>query len=227
MSFKFEDCKNGLILGSTGGIGSAIFNELSRYSNLNIITHKRQSNELLDEDWWEDFSNSLPTLDFVINCIGTLSGESGPEKSSRSIKLEEMKHVFNTNSFIPALSFKFLKKKINRKEASLFVNLSAKVGSIDDNNLGGWYSYRSSKAALNMMTKNFHLETKTQFPNLVVLAQHPGTTLTNMTKNHIQNVKYKVKEPLETAKILINLWESLGKTSSGKFLNWDGEEIKW
>jgi len=228
MNFNFKDCQRGLILGASSGIGSAIVESLqTKYQHLEILTPQRQSNELLDELWWQSYIKEFSDIDFFINAIGILSDEQGPEKSVRDLCLDRTNYVFEVNCYINLLAMKYLKRKFSRKDGALFCVLSAKVGSIEDNRLGGWYSYRMSKAALNMALKTFSLENKSSQPNLICIAQHPGTTKTQLTQKYLKNISYKVKNTEETASILIDLWEGLTPAHSGLFLNWDGKELPW
>ncbi len=226
--FDISKCKRGVIIGASSGIASALIDQLAReYPSLELLTPARSKGEWLDESWWRDFAENYDEIDFFINAVGVLGKDEGPEKSVNDIDLDQIRFVMEVNCYISLLAMKYLKKKLTKKRAALFCVLSAKVGSIEDNRLGGWYSYRFSKSALNMSLKTFSLETKMSHPKLICIAQHPGTTKTDLTKNYIKNVKYKVKEPHETADILLNLWGSLEAKDSGSFYNWDGAIIPW
>ena len=111
-----------------------------------------------------------------------------PEKRVGQINLDQMMQTFQANTFIPMLWVKHALKLLKKKQATELVCLSARVGSISDNGLGGWYSYRSSKSALNMMLKSFSIEARRTHPLLKVTAFHPGTNDTPLSKPFQKNV---------------------------------------
>ncbi len=226
--FNFKNCSSGLVLGGSSGIASAFLDNLkNNFPDLKIFSPSRLDSELLEESWWSDYSNDLGNIDFFINFIGVLSKDAMPEKSVKNLSLDNSQYVMDVNCNINLLAMKYLKDKFSRDRMGLFCVLSAKIGSIEDNRLGGWYSYRMSKAALNMALKTFSLEVRTSKPKLICIAQHPGTTKTNLTKNFLKNISYSVKSTNETSQILIDLWNNLNQEDSGKFFNWDGEVIPW
>ena len=146
----------GIVLGGSGGLGSALIQKLqSDHPHLKILSPPRDS-EFYNDLFWEELTQGVQ-IDFFINAIGILGQSNRPEKSVRSIQFESLIETFKTNTFINAIAMKHLKKNLTRKIPSLFVSLSAKLGSSDDNKLGGWYSYRASKAALNMILKTLSI----------------------------------------------------------------------
>jgi len=119
-------------------------------------------------------------------------------------------------------------QKFKHGRPALFTTVSAKVGSIEDNYLGGWVSYRSSKAALNMMLKTTALEWKRSLPNVVVAALHPGTTDTNLSKPFQAHVPAsQLFTPQQSVSYMLNVFTDLKTEDSGKFLAFDGEELPW
>jgi NAD(P)-dependent dehydrogenase (short-subunit alcohol dehydrogenase family) len=110
---------------------------------------------------------------------------------------------------------------------SVFATISAKVGSISDNRLGGWYAYRASKAALNMFIKNIAIEFARNKKKIILLSLHPGTTKTELSEPFTKNTKYQLHTPIETAKNLLSVIENKTLDDSGKFFSWDGEELPW
>ena len=109
----------------------------------------------------------------------------------------------------------------------MLVTISAKVGSISDNKLGGWYGYRASKSALNMFIKNISIEYKNRKAPCIALAIHPGTTDTELSKPFIARSKLTIHTPEQTAENILNVIDSKRLEDSGKFLSWDGTEIAW
>ena len=167
-------------------------------------------------------------LDLVIVAPGILHAPGGrPEKSLRDIDLEQLTEVFTTNAFITPMVAKHMKGLLSRTRSSSFVALSAMVGSIEDNALGGWYGYRASKAALNMFVKTIAIELKRSGYKTRVAAIHPGTTETELSKLFLSGVKHKVWVPNESATNILNVINELKPDEVGAFKNWDGTTIAW
>ena len=125
-------------------------------------------------------------------------------------------------------SLKHFGKLFDKDRESLIVNISAKVGSINDNRLGGWYSYRAAKAALNMITVNTSIELNRKLPKHICIALHPGTTDSRLSKPFQRSVpSTQLSSPLQTAERLWAVIEKLDYNDTGKFFNWDGKEIIW
>ena len=123
---------------------------------------------------------------------------------------------------------KYAGPKLKRSERGIFAALSAKVGSIEDNRLGGWYSYRASKAAANMVLKNLSIEWQRTAPNIRVLALHPGTTDTNLSRPFQSRVKpEKLFSPEKVAELLLKQLDQSHANPSGRFIAYDGEELPW
>ncbi|MGE8370299.1 MAG: SDR family NAD(P)-dependent oxidoreductase, partial [Pseudomonas putida] len=149
------------------------------------------------------------------------------EKSLAQLDLTSLQASFVTNAFAPILLLKHLMPLL-RKGPATFAALSARVGSISDNRLGGWYSYRASKAALNQLLHTASIELKRLNPNATVLALHPGTTDTELSRPFQGNVpEGKLFEPAFAARCVIEQVGRLGPSESGSFWGWDGERIAW
>jgi len=197
-------------------------------------------------------SKRTESLDYVFHTSGMLHNvdSSGkqmdgkpelPERSFRAISLEGMLQTFTLNTFAPALVIKefstLLKKShrnsyraVEQKKPPVFAALSARVGSIDGNKKGGWTSYRASKAALNMVLLNAHLEfSMGGKQKVIVMALHPGTVDTNLSKpfQHIAKRQYTVFTPEYSASKLVDICESCDVEHSGNFYAYDGEPIPW
>ncbi|NIF24813.1 SDR family NAD(P)-dependent oxidoreductase [Pantoea sp. Tr-811] len=167
-------------------------------------------------------------LHLVISTLGILHQEGAKaEKSLLQVELAGLQASFATNAFAPILLLKQLLPML-RKGPTTFAALSARVGSIGDNRLGGWYSYRASKAALNQLLHTASIELKRLNPAATVLALHPGTTDTELSRPFQGNVAAgKLFEPAYAAQCLITLLERFGPAESGGFMAWDGQAIEW
>jgi NAD(P)-dependent dehydrogenase (short-subunit alcohol dehydrogenase family) len=177
----------------------------------------------------EQITAQATQLHLVMNCVGILHGENlQPEKSLRQVNAENLLHYFQVNSIGTILLAKHLQPLLNHSDRSIFASISAKVGSIGDNQLGGWYGYRASKAALNMFLKTIAIEYSRRNPNTIVAALHPGTTDTRLSKPFQRNVPPEKLFPVErTVKQLLQVLEQLTIKESGNFFSWDGSQIPW
>ncbi len=174
--------KNIAVLGSSGAIGGAFVRILSdKYQNANIYAFSRTVGyhiDYTDEDSLSEAANlasSHGPLDLVIVATGVLhNNEIMPEKSIKELSAEKFNYIFQANTIVPALIAKHFLPKLNKDNVSIFAALSARVGSISDNQLGGWYAYRASKAALNMIIKNAAIEMSRMNKKAIILGLHPG-----------------------------------------------------
>ena len=171
---------------------------------------------------------ACPHLHLVISTLGILHQEgTKAEKSLAQLNLNSLQASFATNAFAPILLLKYLMPLL-RNQPATFAALSARVGSIGDNRLGGWYSYRASKAALNQLLHTASIELKRLNPNATVLALHPGTTDTELSRPFQGNVtEGQLFEPAFAARCVIEQVGRLGPSESGSFWGWDGERIAW
>ena len=151
-----------------------------------------------------------------------------PEKSLKQLSRENLMRVLEINAAGPALIAKAVFDCIPHSTLSHFAALSAMVGSIGDNNLGGWYSYRASKSALNQLMKTLAIEARRTRPNLCVTSIHPGTTDTPLSKPFQARVPPgKLYSPGQSAKRILSVVLSGSPADSGRFMNWDGKELPW
>ncbi|MBT5166132.1 MAG: SDR family NAD(P)-dependent oxidoreductase, partial [Nitrosomonadales bacterium] len=196
--------ENIIIAGSSGAIGGEFTKKytndlnvekvvtLSR--NVNNHNHKKIQSIKVDYNNEETFKNldeisQLDSISKVIIATGILhTDELKPEKSIDSIDGESMKKVFQVNVFGPILLVKTLLPLIKKSKGVKIVFLTARVGSIADNELGGWHSYRSSKSALNMMIKNLSIELKRLNKEHVVIGIHPGTVKSQLSEPFLKHV---------------------------------------
>jgi len=249
--------KNALICGASQGIGLALVKELLNKPNFSNVfaTHRIGSDveqlSLLKESYpkkltlLEYMASSqesldlmvnhlgglLNSIDLVINCIGFLTKKNNsPEKSIDEVNSENLIDAFQINALTTLLLAKKLKPFLQKNKSSVLIALSAKVGSIEDNRTGGWYSYRVSKAALNMCIKNLSIEFNRMGNKITVFAIHPGTTETRLTTPFLKNAKkkYTVHSTLDTACNILQI--ALAENNhdyNGRFISWDGSEIPW
>jgi len=221
-----------LIIGSSGTIGAA-FVELLKNNPLcssvvGIHRHSEHSIDYQDPDSIESCASALSQeapFQLIINTIGVLHTSSWmPEKKLDDLNAEQLVELMKINAIGPALTIRHFSKLLDPKN-SIMVTLSAKVGSIEDNRLGGWYSYRASKAALNMMIKTASIEWTRTKPNTTLIAMHPGTVNSRLSKPFRGE---QIGRPAHDAVAdMFRVIESLKKEDSGSFLSYSGEKLPW
>lgn len=233
-----------LIIGGGHGLGLGLVRaSQKRYPGARIVaTYRRRekAGELLEsgaeafqvdplvEDEVERFCKGHDHFDLVINSVGFLHDEeTGPEKSLRDINIDDLLKNFTINSIVTPLWAKYLKSKFSKSDDSVFATLSAMVGSIEENGVGGWYGYRASKAALNMFIKTIAIEFTRSRLKTSVIAIHPGTAHTELSKPFSGGVKHRVWEPIEAGENILKVLENCPGEGSGLFKNWDGRKIEW
>lgn len=167
----------------------------------------------------------------IINCVGLLHDATtgqAPEKRLEDINLQHLQQSFAINTFAPILLARALLPLMPRRQPGIFASISARVGSIEDNHLGGWYSYRASKAAQNQLLRTLSVETRRRYPQLCVLALHPGTTDTPLSAPFQRNVpEGKLFSPQRAARQLAEIIDHAGEAQHGRFIAWDGKPIPW
>ncbi len=170
-----------------------------------------------------------PQLHLVINCVGFLHGGAiTPEKALRQLNPEHLIRYFQVNSISAALLAKHLQPLLNHKQPNIFATISAKIGSIEDNHLGGWYGYRASKAALNMFLKTAAIEYSRRSPHTAIVMLHPGTTATRLSKPFQRNVPERKLFPVEkTVGLLMDVLSHITLDDNGSFFSWDGSPLPW
>jgi len=168
----------------------------------------------------------VPSLLFV--ATGLLHDDSrGPEKSLRQLDADWLLQNYQVNAVGPALIAKYFLPLMDRKEILRFAVLSARVGSISDNRLGGWYGYRASKAALNMMIRNLSIEWSRKNDQSIIVALHPGTVDTALSQPFQSNVPpEKLFDSRRAARQLLDVLEALEPAQSGRIFAWDGTEVQ-
>ena len=228
------------IVGASGGIGAALAAALAeRGARVHALSRRGSVPDprlipgridIEDEDSIEQAAARLrgeAPLDLVIVASGLLhAGTIAPEKSFRQLSAGTMARYFAVNATGPALVARHFLPLLRRDERAVFAALSARVGSIGDNRLGGWYGYRASKAALNMIVKTLAIELARTRPNAVCVALHPGTVATALSAPFRSNVAGdRLFSPEIAAGRLLDVIAGLGPSDSGGIFAWDGSEI--
>ncbi|AUQ73405.1 SDR family NAD(P)-dependent oxidoreductase [Phaeobacter piscinae] len=232
-----------VIIGATGGIGSALVDHYAAQSPASLTAVARSALpsrprvdthqvDITDDAQLSELANTLRSRDIapdlVLVATGILSDESGltPEKSYRQQDPEAFRKVFEINTFAPANVAKHLLPIMPRKGRAVFAALSARVGSISDNGLGGWHAYRASKAALNMLIRNYAIETARSNDQMICVGLHPGTVRTPLSGPFSKNVpESALFEPSQSAAYLAQVIDGLSPDDSGRVFDWAGKEI--
>ncbi len=223
-----------IIIGGRGGIGAALATELAargRYRD--ILALSRGSDpaiDLMDEGSIAQAASILaktgiaPSL--IIVATGMLHKDGkGPEKSLRELDPEWMIENYRLNAVGPALVAKHFLPLMPRTGRTCFAVLSARVGSISDNRLGGWHSYRASKAALNMLVRNISVEWQRKNADAIIVGLHPGTVETALSAPFKGNPAHERFPPAQAAAQLLDVLEALNPEQSGQLFAYDGAVI--
>lgn len=178
----------------------------------------------------QQVGKAVPRLDLVINCAGFLHEQSGqqPEKSLSQLNLAGLQRSFEINAFAPILLAQALLPLLRGSHRCVFASLSARVGSIGDNRLGGWYAYRASKSAQNMLLRTFAIEWQRLNRSGICLLLHPGTTDTELSRPFQARVPAgKLFTADFVAERLLGIIARSVPEDSGQFYAWDGQPIPW
>lgn len=231
-----------VIIGSSGAIGEA-FAQHYMQQNCDVLCLSRSKQpdslsslqhidfDLENEDSISkaaEHAGSLGTYEKIILATGILHAEeSFPEKTFKQLNQNFFQKILNINTVGPALIAKHFLPLLRRDVISKFVFLSARVGSIGDNRLGGWHAYRSSKAALNMLIKNFAIEIQRTNPNARIFGMHPGTVDSKLSKPFQKNVSdNKLFHPTFAVQQMVKVIEGIEESDTGKVLAYDGSVIE-
>jgi len=238
--------KNIAIVGGRGALGRALVKELSMHhpdTTIHAISHSHHDEPLPnypnvtyqtlfgnDEHMLEAIAKKITehaALDLVIVATGLLhTNEIMPEKSLSQLSEMKFQQLFSANTIFPALVAKHFLPKLHKRKSAIFAALSARVGSISDNRSGGWYAYRASKAALNMIIKNSAIEIQRTHKQAIVIGLHPGTVDSKLSKPFQKNVpSTQLFSPNYSAQKMLSVLEKLTITDSGKCFAWDGKEV--
>ena len=232
------------VWGACGGIGRALVNALASSGDYRLV-HAGCRNpvapmsnivkpftfDLLDESSIAAAAGGLGSVgpvDLTIVATGMLHDAAGnwPEKSFAALTADAMVASFRINTVGPAIIAKHMIQALPLHRRSVFVALSARVGSIGDNRLGGWHSYRASKAALNMIIANLAIELKRTRPNAIAVGLHPGTVDSSLSLPFQKGVANgKLFSPATSAQYLLSVIDGLTITATGAVWAWDGQLI--
>jgi len=233
------------IIGASGGIGKAFVEHYAGREETALIHAFSRSGHVFTHNNVQSFSIDIAdpvsiehaaasvadySLDLVIVATGILHADDGlplqPERALHELDAEKMQRVFAINTIGPAMLMKYFLPLLNKKTRSVFAVLSARVGSISDNRLGGWYSYRASKAALNMLVKTAAIETRRLDRHAIVVGLHPGTVNSNLSRPFQARVaRVKLFSPAYSVERLAEVLDNLDPADSGGCFAWDGQRV--
>ena len=235
-----------VIIGASGGIGSALVDQLASRNGVIVHALSRQGKsdargaiiahaiDLTDEDSIQAASRSVDSksngapIDLVIIASGILSDGDDlvPEKSYRQQSAAAFEYAFRINTIGPALVAKHFIPLMPRKGHAVFAALSARVGSISDNRIGGWHAYRASKAALNMLIRNYAIEQSRRSEQFICVGLHPGTVDTELSAPFQNGLpEGQVVTPAQAATNLLAVIDRLKSEDTGKVIDWAGKSI--
>jgi NAD(P)-dependent dehydrogenase (short-subunit alcohol dehydrogenase family) len=224
-----------VVLGATGGIGAAVCQALVEDGRFATVVGLGRSSrppfDMTDEvsiaGAAREVAGLAGELRLVFDATGLLQGDGvEPEKTWKQLDPDKLAKSFAVNAIGPALVMKHFLPLLARHGKSVFATLSARVGSLGDNRLGGWYGYRASKAALNQFVRTAAVELARQRPDAVCLALHPGTVDTGLSAPH-RKQGLDVRTPDAAAARLIGVLDAVGPDQTGGFLDYNGETIPW
>lgn len=181
------------------------------------------------ESFGRCIGDRLEALHLVFNAAGLLHGDGiRPEKSLGQVQADALARAFAINAFAPILLARALQPLLRHGQPAVFASLSARVGSIGDNRMGGWYAYRASKAAQNQLMRTLAVEMRRVNPKLAVVSLHPGTVDTPLSRPFSAQVPAeKLFSPERAAAQLLDIVSGLAAADSGRFIAWDGSDIPW
>ena len=220
------------IFGASGGIGGALAAACREAGFADVVCFARRGgNGLVGFDITREETiaravtalHGRPVLRLAVVATGVLAVDAaGPEKSYRALDAARLEAMFRVNAIGPALVAKHVLPLLAPSGRAVFAALSARVGSISDNRLGGWHGYRASKAALNMMIRNFAIEVGRRHPEQVCVGLHPGTVATALSAPF---ARAGVMTPAESAARLLAVLDGVTPAVSGCCLDYKGEEV--
>lgn len=216
-----------LVIGASGGIGSALSAALES-KGFEVIRRSRSGDgfDVTDEASVEEGLDGLEDLAGVIVASGALEIDGAePEKTVKAISAKAMADQFALNTIGPALILKHAPALLRRDGRAILAVLSARVGSIGDNRIGGWISYRAAKAAVNQVVRTAAIELSRTHPEAICVALHPGTVKTAFTEKYLG--RHPAVEPAEAAENLLRVIAGLTPEQSGMLFDWAGKEIPW
>ncbi|MBO6866752.1 MAG: SDR family NAD(P)-dependent oxidoreductase [Thalassococcus sp.] len=220
--------ENALIIGASGGIGAAVAQELTaRGVQVTGLSRSADGLDVTDEASIQEHLSRLDgSFDLIFVATGALEIDgAAPEKSIKRLDPQAMMDQFRLNTIGPAMVLKHAIGLVPRKERAVMAVLSARVGSIGDNGLGGWYSYRTAKAAVNQIVHSAAIEFARTHKELACVALHPGTVETDFTAKYADS--HPTVTPEVAAKRLCDVMASLTPEETGRFYDYAKKEIPW
>ena len=217
-----------LIIGASGGVGSALATAYAaRGDQVTGLSRSVDGLDLTDEASIQAHIGGLNgPFDVVLIASGALEIDGAePEKTIKSITQKAMMDQFALNAVGPALVLRHAADLLPRDGRGVFAVLSARVGSIGDNKLGGWISYRSAKAAVNQIVHTSSIELARSHKHSICVALHPGTVKTPFTEKYL--ARHPAVEASEAAENLLSVIDGLGMKDTGKFFDWAGKPVPW
>jgi NAD(P)-dependent dehydrogenase (short-subunit alcohol dehydrogenase family) len=235
---SFRPGARAAVIGASGGIGGAMAAALcADQAFAEVLAFSRSGRapvglsagriDVTDEESVASAATVAGPLDLVIVATGLLHAPGlRPEKGMRALDGDALSRSFAVNAIGPALVGKHFLPLLPRRGRGVFAALSARVGSIEDNRVGGWYGYRASKAALNMILRNFAIEIGRNRPDQIVLGLQPGTVDTALSKP-FQGSASALLSPDESAGAMLSVIDRAGPEDSGRLLDWRGARLPW
>jgi len=217
-----------LVIGASGGIGSAIVDHLNgQGAEVTRLSRSEDGFDLNDPARVDQMLRALNgPYDRIVIATGRLNGAGHPpEKTIRAITPEAMADQFAVNAIGPALVLKHARDLLPRDRRAVIAVLSARVGSIGDNRLGGWISYRAAKAAVNQIVHTSAIELSRTHKQSICVALHPGTVETAFTQGY--HPPHDKLSPTASAAYLMSVLDGLEPNQTGGFFDWRGERIQW
>lgn len=219
-----------LVIGASGGIGRAVAMALGDVVGMGGVSMLSRSADGLDITDEASVAAAAAQLDGPFDLIFVATGGldidgTGPEKTIRELDPDAMRAQFDLNTIGPAMVLKHFHDHLPKDRRGVFAVLSARVGSIGDNRLGGWWSYRAAKAAVNQVVRTTAVEVGRRRKEAVIVALHPGTVRTELTEKYLS--RHPSVPPEEAAQNLLGVIDRLGPKDSGGFFDWRGDRVEW
>jgi NAD(P)-dependent dehydrogenase (short-subunit alcohol dehydrogenase family) len=222
-----------IVIGASGGIGHALAENLAQDPACSKVWRlHRASTPAIDLEDEQSIATAAETLadegpfQLIIDATGVLERDGAfPEKALRQVTAQSLNRAFALNATGPALLIKHFHRLLPTRERGVLATLSARVGSIGDNHLGGWFGYRASKAALNMLLRTAAIEVARRRSQAVCLALHPGTVRTALSERFVGH--RSTFGPEESARLLLDVIDESTPRDNGAFLAYDSTPIVW